>query len=519
MSSRIRIFLASLVTVGAATACLNPPVEAPTTTVVQQTPVRVPQNANNAVDVLFMVDNSLSMDAMQAELKSKFGDFLQVFQDLAKNGTAADLHIGVVTSDYGAGATGAGSCAPYGNNGQGGLLVPKGATADANCQPPTNNLPYISYVYAGDSSGNGSGNLPAGQDLQTTFTCMASVGSNGCGFEAQLESAYQGLKNTNQNAGFLRDSALLAVVFVTNEDDGSAGPKGAMYDQSNTSTYGDFDTYRQTRFGVFCNNAPIPYGDGMDMANLQNCAAAPNSNDDPGLLIDISKYQNAFKLPLAQGGIKTFPTDVLLFAIDGPVSPFSTILANPQSGLGTTTGLNGQPTTPNYSTCGPTLNSTTCQMRLQHSCQNQAQPAFFADPAVRIQAVVQSVMFNQTSSICGEDLTQPPDFTKALTDLGMLISSQISPGCIPAKLEDASNPQCIVDDVTEMSDGTEKIVPIPACATAPANTFPCWKVEQKKACATLSPDGVGISIDRNGMDAPPNTNASVECSTVPTVTM
>src|ERR1700742_4656478 len=110
MSSRIRIILASLFTVGVATACLNPPVETPATIVVQDTPVRVPQNENNQIDVLFMVDNSPSMEAMQNELKNRFGDFFQVFETLAQNGTYADLHIGVVTSDFGAGDTTSGTC-------------------------------------------------------------------------------------------------------------------------------------------------------------------------------------------------------------------------------------------------------------------------------------------------------------------------------------------------------------------------------------------------------------------------
>ena len=128
MSSRIRVILASLFTVGVATACLNPPVESPTTTVVQDTPVRVPQNEQNQIDVLFMVDNSPSMDAMQTELKNHFSDFFAVFQDLATQGTYADLHIGVVTSDYGAGDSPGGGCAAS-PGGQNGLLQALGAAA------------------------------------------------------------------------------------------------------------------------------------------------------------------------------------------------------------------------------------------------------------------------------------------------------------------------------------------------------------------------------------------------------
>ena len=63
----MRICIAAVVAAAACTACFDPPVATPQTRVTQETPIRVPQNPQNKVDILFMVDNSLSMDAMQAE--------------------------------------------------------------------------------------------------------------------------------------------------------------------------------------------------------------------------------------------------------------------------------------------------------------------------------------------------------------------------------------------------------------------------------------------------------------------
>jgi hypothetical protein len=506
MSSRIRVILASLFTVGVATACLNPPVETPVTTVVQDTPVRVPQNVLNQVDILFMIDNSPSMSAMQTELKARFGDFFQVFQDLSTQGTNADLHIGVVTSDFGAGDTPGGGCtaSPGGDQGK---LQAKGIQADTTCQVPTGGTPFISYAFKANG-GTPDSNLPAGQDLVGTFTCMASVGAGGCGFEHQLESVLAALKNNPANTGFLRPDALLAIVFVTNEDDGSAPPNAKFYESAgDANTYGAYDTYRQTRFAVYCDGNPIPYGDGTGMA-LNNCVGAPNlaPTPDPNLAYDISRYVNAFTQPAARGGIKTSGDNVILFAIDGPESPVSTSLVVNTSGLGTGAS-------PTYQSCGPQLSST-CVERLSHVCQNNVQQAFFADPAVRLNAVVNSAKFKQTSSICGDDLNKAPDYTSALQALGKLISSQISPGCIPAKLTNLMDPECIVEDVTENPDGTETITSIPSCTTAPAGTFPCWQIGPNPQCATLSPDGVGISVQRNSIPPPPNTNATVECSTV-----
>ncbi len=58
------------------------------------------------LDVLFMVDNSSRMDPMQRQLQGQFGQFLLPFQELAVRRSYADLNLGVVTSDYGAGETG-----------------------------------------------------------------------------------------------------------------------------------------------------------------------------------------------------------------------------------------------------------------------------------------------------------------------------------------------------------------------------------------------------------------------------
>src|SRR5262249_36956424 len=141
--------------------------------------------------------------------------------------------------------------------------------------------------------------------LAEEFTCMASVGANGCGFEHQLESVYAALRNKQENAGFLRDDALLAVVFVTNEDDRSAAPNAQVYRQSRKpAMYGYWDTYRQTRFAVYCGMMPIPYG--MATGVLMDCAAAPNPMVDVNLAFDISRYINFFKQPAVRGGVKTF---------------------------------------------------------------------------------------------------------------------------------------------------------------------------------------------------------------------
>src|SRR5262249_24934971 len=151
------------------------------------------------------VDNSGSMDKMQEELRNRFDQFFQPFQKLAADhGTFADLHIGVVTSDFGAGRN-SGSCDPAGG-GQRGHLQALGVAAPPSCRRPLRSN-FIEYRF-GPGGAAESSNLPDGQNLVQTFTCMASVGSKGCGFEHSLESVYTALHDgIAENQGFLREDA------------------------------------------------------------------------------------------------------------------------------------------------------------------------------------------------------------------------------------------------------------------------------------------------------------------------
>jgi len=436
-SPGMRTFIAAGVAALICTACFGPPVSTPATRVTQESPIFVAPPANK-VDILFMVDNSLSMDAMQAELRARFGTFLAVFDDLATKGIYPDLHIGVVTSDYGAGDKAkAGGC-DASPGGQRGLLQAVGAAA-SGCSGPTG-APFIKYAY---SSTGPTDNLPTGQSLADTFTCMASVGSHGCGFEHQLESVYAALHNTVENAGFLRDDALLAVVFVTNEDDGSAPPTATIYEDDGTTTgpHGAYDTYRQTRYGIACGDplAEPPYA--ASVGPLLGCGPAPDLPIDMiGQEYDVSRYATLFTQPKKRGGIKRDPTNqVILVGLDGPATPVQIVTVRSSSGTGV-------PPDVAYVDCSP-VDGTSCVVRVQHSCQNAVQPAFFADPGVRLHSVIAAATNNVEASICGDDLTKAPDFSQVLQAVADKIGQSLRPACIPAILTDSEHPDCVVEDV------------------------------------------------------------------------
>src|SRR5262249_51038943 len=86
-----------------ACGCLAPPVETPPATTVGDIRQDVVLLRHTKVDLLFMIDNSASMAPKQAQLKLRFPAFIQKLRDFAGQGLLAWYHIGVVTSDLGAG--------------------------------------------------------------------------------------------------------------------------------------------------------------------------------------------------------------------------------------------------------------------------------------------------------------------------------------------------------------------------------------------------------------------------------
>jgi hypothetical protein len=472
-----------------------------------------PQSTRNKIDVLFMIDNSPGMDAMQADLKSKFAGFVKAFQDLADQGTYLDLHIGVVTSDYGAGATGAPGCTPSSLVGGGdqGKLQALGKKADPSCVKPKK-ANYIEYAFG--PMGPISSNLPDNTDLLTEFGCMASVGSSGCGFEHQLESVYAALHgNIPENRGFLRDDALLEVIFFTNEDDASAPPDSDIFDKNKVAQYGFEDSYsRQTRFAVQCGDprAFPPYADSG--GPLPGCVPAPNLDgvSGPGKQYGVNRYIWFFNSVRAQGGAKDSPLDVVLIAIDAPEDPFQVLLSNPATPA-------GQP----YRSCGllDEASNPPCVPVLQHSCVNPTKPSLFGDPAVRLNTVVRSVLQHQVQSICDDDYSLAVKFATWGPDT-------IGVGCIPKALpRDAMGNlklDCVVEDVIQNADGTITRNELRQC-DATASNIPCWTIDPNDRCAGagglpgISPDGVGLTIHRGqtgGLDnpAPPHTTTHLDCA-------
>jgi len=156
--------------------------------------------ACNTIDILFVIDNSNTMELEQNNLITNFPKFIQTIEAITP--PIKSYHVGVICTDIGAGPyKDYKTCQPGGDDGK--LQhAPKGT----NCDPY-----YVKWLKG-----------PGATKLAKDFGCIAQLGLGGCGFEQQMESALRALSNHPYNKGFIRKDAPLAIIFITDEDDCSA---------------------------------------------------------------------------------------------------------------------------------------------------------------------------------------------------------------------------------------------------------------------------------------------------------
>jgi len=220
------------------------------------------------LDLLFMIDDSPSMQEEQANLARNFPRLIDALKNMPSG--PPDLHLGVVSSDMGAGTlVTSGPCAD--SLGQGGVLQVRDG-----CGLDVKNGRFL-IAPADGSTSNFQG------DISEVFACMAKLGTVGCGFEHQLQSVRMALSGfVSANNGFLRSDGHLAVVYITDEDDCSATANSTMYE---SPVSGQDSSLRCSLAGHLCNGSSPPAA--IFSTPLANCVAAP---DGGGKLIPVQTY-------------------------------------------------------------------------------------------------------------------------------------------------------------------------------------------------------------------------------------
>ena len=416
----------------------------------RQTVVEVPVTENRDLDLLFVIDDSGSMTDKQQNLRNNFPSFIDRLA--MGQGGLPNLHLGVVTTDMGTkgsaspspappvGQVGQGGCA---NDGKGGDLTVNGAAVTGT---------FLSDIRLPDAtrSKNYTG------DLATTFGQMASVGATGCGFEQPLAAMRAALDNNPANAGFLRPDALLAVVFLADEDDCSV--KDPAFFGPESGSLGPLQSFRCTRFGVTCANGGATPDAMNQLGPKDQCTASTSST----LLDDVAPYRDFLV------GLKGDPRKVIVGGILGATEPVVTELR----------AING-----------------TQAVSLAHSCTYQGPSGIeVGDPAIRLQSFLDLFPDRATiSTIC------QPDLSGALDAIGQLVATTIGSPCVNAPLTDAApgtpglQPDCIVEDLVGA-----RVTAIEPCEVAEPT---CWElVPDAAACPSF--DNLKLVVVRSDTPDP-----------------
>jgi len=317
------------------------------------------------LDLVFVVDNSGSMAEEQVSMAANIQALVDQLEQVP--GGLPDIHIGVVSTDLGAGGYAISTCDGIGDDG-----AFHSAPQTTGCSTPSDS--YIANEIMPD--GSRSPNYPG--TLAETFQCIAQLGTNGCGFEQPLQALRRAIERS-QAAGdlFLRPEAYLAVVILGDEDDCSASDT-TVFDTSQTdlnSPLGPLTSFRCVEFGLTC--------DGGDVARTPDTYNTCVPDATSPYLYDTTEFVNYLT------ALKGNAENVVVSVIAGDRNP-----------LVVTTSPEGNPTT-------------------EPTCSSANGIAF---GGYRLGAFAEAFPHHLITSLCN------PDLTNALSATGSLIKNVMDDG-------------------------------------------------------------------------------------------
>jgi hypothetical protein len=411
---------------------------------------------NKDVDILFVIDNSGSMGEEQAILAANVGSFIDL---LEAPGVDANYRIGVTTTDNGNPWCAAGSTTP-----ESGKLVMTSCTTrlseflfgdfvdvqDLACNdicnlsaseleilPTTTDLddtpkarPWLERI-------EGKKNIPDATDTAAAFACYGPQGVNGCGFESQLESMYLALVRAQtaqeESYGFMRASAVLAVVFLTDEADCSYNKNwSAIFDTDGNKVFWS-DPAAEFPTSAVCWNAGVDcVGDPSNYSSCDPVNKDVNGNigasDADAVLQPMNRYLGLLEGIEEEKQQINADQEIIVALVGGVDSDGFAFYADVD---------NTNPTFQDSFGIGPGCEAP-----------NPVDPGspITAVPPVRLRDLTEAFTPNNMFSICDQD------YSPALAAIANRIKDQIQPACYTKCAEDTDpateilEPDCIVEE-------------------------------------------------------------------------
>jgi hypothetical protein len=281
----LRTGLLAIATLGggglAATGCLDRPVSPSTPNTTNVFVDQIKNTSVDKIDLLFMIDNSISMADKQAFLKDAVPQLVNRLISPAIDpvtnkpefNPVKNIHIGVITSSIG--GHGGDVCAP-------GSQFNETQNDHAHLVPTVrpsaglasfNNLGFLWW----DPEGDFGGETNAGALISNFQAHVGAAGESGCGYEASLEAWYRFLIDPDppsdvtsdgqvivlgatdtvlqqQRADFLRADSLLSIIMLTDENDCSIADVGQNWIAAQAS--GGNGAFHLPRATTACDTNP-----------------------------------------------------------------------------------------------------------------------------------------------------------------------------------------------------------------------------------------------------------------------
>ena len=429
--------------------------------------ISVNTRAKQDVDILFVIDNSPSMSPKQKQLASAIDSFIQKIDQSGSN-----YHLGVTSTDIGAqqapntafqpGNLNISGCDSYkGNDGE--LQKQACSARDQSkwsqaakdacnltlCKTKLEPTNGDVYLWKQDGQTNAPSN-----DIIGTFKCIAPIGDAGCGLESPLEAAKRALdSHSTINQGFLHQNSVLAVIFVTDEDDCSvqlttraqSNPNSIDCTKNGMSTYNCWkNDFRCLAYNLTCDQP------------LTTTGAKTNCKEDGnGYLESVDKYVTF---------LSTLRTSNKL-VLAGIWTP--TMLDNPNSDT-TKDGKLIVDYDPAVCTPGPGVTcSTEALNRGQGSkaaCLNATDNNFFGQAQIRLSSFIRKF---DASSRVEQSICDPNNYVTVLNTVADRITSRASTNCLTGqpKTDQNGSPICIVGLVDANTPAALPDVRLPQCSS------------------------------------------------------
>jgi hypothetical protein len=365
----------------------------------------------NALDILFVIDDSPAMAAIQQKLSAQLPVFMQILQNLPEG--VPSLHVAVISSDMGAPSDTSTGCSAAGD--QGAFLNRPEGTCTATTL--TAGASYLADDPLGISK---NFQLADPEGLATVFQCIGLLGAGGCGFPQPLAAIDRALGADGlgpaplRDQGFLRDDAHLEIVIISNQDDCSAPAGSPIFslnggDSDLANPLGPLTHFRCNRAGHLCRDLNPPSPDttlSPPPLSLPNDATA---GSPPTLTLSdcVPDDTNETLIPLSK-----LITDIQSLKPD----PVNQISVSAVTGVVRTDQIPAALAPAPYTVAWlPGAGSASSELwpQVQHLCGPagpQTDPSgkittdgSFADPAVRIAAFVNAFGYNGVlASICDD---------------------------------------------------------------------------------------------------------------------